>query len=218
MARKTKLNDIEEKVKKLKTGLNGDWEYRYIVTSNDSGFFGDEIIRGGVMKIEVVQDWSGISIDINAGQLWSKKKESGKILGLKKEIVWESYGNLRVQDGKASFIYFLDDLEEKAYTIVRDMFVVDEPDEFFLSFGTFDYYRRGEEKVTGRVEIRKMKDKSDLNWAPEGVKYKPKGAANGKLENDKLKFSPKKEKDSNSSYSHISVNRNEYVKILRASL
>lgn len=188
------LNDVEEKIKKIKTGLNGDWEYEYIATS-DYSFSENERIRGGIINITVRRDWSAITIDIEAKQLWAKKEENKKVFNLEKKIIWESYGNLTIHDGKPDFTYFLDDSKEKSCTIVRDMVIVDKVDEFFLEDGTFDYYRKGEEKVTGVARFRKMKDNFDFIWKPKAVKYKPKEVKTRKLENeDNLKFSPQRER------------------------
>ena len=161
------MSDInQEIISKLEANFEGYWEYKYKVTSG-SGFDQAEIIRGGVMFVKTVADWTGLSVQINAQRLWGKRKNE-EPYGLVEKVSWESFCKITLRmGGILGFTSFIDVPKERAFIKTTYSTTTD----FSLESGNFVYFHDNKEIVEGEIFFRKIGDFDHLYWAPKDINF-----------------------------------------------
>lgn len=161
------MSDInQEIINKLEANFEGYWEYKYEVTSG-SGFEQAEIIRGGVMFLRTVADWTGLTVQINAQRLWGKRKNE-ESHGVKNKVYWESFCKITLRSGgMLGFTSFIDIPKERSF--LKTTYKTTE--NFSLESGNFVYFHDDKEIVEGEVFFRKIGDFDHLHWSPKNVNF-----------------------------------------------
>jgi hypothetical protein len=166
--KKATQQELDQKKREtLQRQLDGPWEYICRVTSS-LPFEDNSWGRGGVMTISVSLPWTGVTARIMAERLWSttnQKDTRGDRVPLDRPIQWYADGAVILSDERLSFEYFSGD----GPGVTKDRFILREDDVLVVNPGTFKHQRADGQSVEGTVQLRKMRDYTDFEFAPEGV-------------------------------------------------
>lgn len=164
----TDLQRDQRQREALRRELDGHWEYVCRVTS-PAPFDDDEWGRGGIMTISVSLAWTGVTAKIIAERLWattSQEDNPDERKPLAKPTQWKADGGVIFYEDELSFKYF----SGEGRGVTKDSFKLVELDgTLYLGLGRFEHQRADGRRVEGTVQLRKMRNFRDFQWAPEGV-------------------------------------------------